>query len=124
MNDIDIFWRLYPRKIAKGQFHKTWAKLEKKKILPEIEKLLKVLEIQKAEWERNKTEHKYIPYPSTWLNYLPWEDEIEKPDLKIKSNYKQLYPDVKPQAPIPEADRKIVSKEEFAALKRKINKGM
>lgn len=69
------FWKEYPKKKSKGQAEKTWLKLSKQKILPDISILLTAIQKQKnsKEWQ----DKQFIPYPSSWLNNKGWEDEIE-----------------------------------------------
>ena len=40
--------------------------------------ILKAIIAQKAGYDWQKDNGKYIPYPSTWLNSEGWEDEIVK----------------------------------------------
>ena len=101
MTYFDIFYAEYPLKKARGQALKTWDKLTKQKKLPDIEVLLNAIKDQKAERVLKQSKNQFvpgIPYPSTWLNAESWSDEVEKP--KKSSNYKNLYPDVKPREQI------------------------
>ena len=82
-DDFDVFWKNYPKKAGKGQAKKTWLKLKKSKKLPEIDILLKAIEIQKNSQGWLKDDGQYIPHPSTWLNGERWEDEIDSNAKKI-----------------------------------------
>lgn len=75
--DFDTFYNAYPRHDGKAQALKTWEKLSKKKILPEISVLLVFIE----KWKQSKSfprEKQYIPMPSTWLNGERWNDELKE----------------------------------------------
>ena len=64
------FWNAYPRKVAKPDALKAWAKLKPD---PDLQAaILDALAIQARAW----TDKKYIPHPATWLNGRRWEDEI------------------------------------------------
>ncbi len=73
--DFEKFWESYPKRKSKGQALKTWDKLQKEKVLPELSVLLSAVAAAKAgqDWQRDGGQ--YIPYPSTWLNASGWLDE-------------------------------------------------
>ena len=77
-SDFTDFWKMYPRKINKHLAHKKWL-VETKKF---PRKKMIVCTIRFAEEvKNNKTEEKFIPHPSTWLNqkrYLDYENEKPK----------------------------------------------
>jgi predicted transcriptional regulator len=62
LEGFDEFWKLYPKKIAKGDALKAWNKAIKRKTADELLKLTKVYA------EGKLPEDKYIPYPASWLN--------------------------------------------------------
>ena len=73
MITFDDFWRAYPRRVAKEQARKTWAKLH---LTPEegtaiIEAL--AWQVEQEQWTRAGGQ--FIPHPSTWLNRCQWQDE-------------------------------------------------
>jgi hypothetical protein len=72
---FDEWYRNYPRKVAKGAARKAWEKTEK--IRPPLEKMLKVLELQKKTEQWRSEGGKYIPHPATYLNQERWDDELE-----------------------------------------------
>ena len=70
VNDFEIFWSSYPRKIGKGYCKEIWKrkKLSAEQVLPALRKA-----ILSPDWQ--KEQGKYIPNPSTWLNQGRYEDE-------------------------------------------------
>ena len=80
--DFERFWKVYPKRVSKGQAWKTWEKLRKAKELPAIEELCRAVRWRKIADDWEKDDGRYIPHPSTWLNAHGWEDEAcqEPPD--------------------------------------------
>ena len=70
VDQFDIFWGAYPRKIGKANAEKAWIKHK-----PPIDIVLKTLlwQIKSKEWFQDNG--KYIPHPTTWLNAKRWLDE-------------------------------------------------
>lgn len=68
------FWIKYPRKTAKQDAEKAWAKLKPDADLQAT--LLTALDQQTRSPDWAKDGGKYIPHPATWLNGRRWEDEI------------------------------------------------
>lgn len=75
--NFDDFYRAYPRKIAKADAMRAWAKMTPDQQRQAIE----VLPNHCRYWNATTTKE-YIPYPATWLNAQRWEDEIEMPEVK------------------------------------------
>ena len=68
------FWAAYPRKAAKQDAQKAWAKLAPDdQLLAVMLRALKV-QIQSEQWTRDGG--RYIPLPATWLNGRRWEDDM------------------------------------------------
>lgn len=65
-----VFWKEYPKKKAKGEAEKAFAKVG-----VDVSVLLKAIEWQKRQHDWTKENGQYIPYPATWLNERRWEDE-------------------------------------------------
>ena len=68
------FWKIYPRKTAKGDAERAWRKLRpseelQRTILAAVERAK-----QSEQWLRDGG--RFIPYPATWLNGKRWKDEI------------------------------------------------
>lgn len=70
--EFDAFWKAYPRKTAKQDAIKAFAKLQEK----EYPLLIPAIERQKQTEDWKKQNGKFIPYPATWLNGRRWEDEL------------------------------------------------
>lgn len=78
MNDeqeFDVFYKAYPRKVAKGDARKAWQAT--KKIRPPISDILAAIMAQTKTDQWTKDNHAYIPYPATWLRAERWDDEIQ-----------------------------------------------
>jgi len=71
-NDFDRFWKVYPRKIGKGQARKAWKQMDG--LRPPVDVLIAAVSAQSGseQWE----EWKYIPHPATWLRGERWDDEL------------------------------------------------
>jgi hypothetical protein len=73
--EFDVFYKAYPRKVAKGDARKAWQST--KKIRPPLANILAALQAQCSTEQWLKDNHAYIPYPATWLRAERWDDEIE-----------------------------------------------
>lgn len=72
LQEFDFFWDEYPRKVAKGAARKAY--LAAVRTTP-ADVILAGLRSAAAHWRSEKTEKKYIPHPSTWLNGECWADD-------------------------------------------------
>lgn len=73
-NGFANFWNPYPRKTAKVQAQKAWAKLNPS---PELQaQILAALAVQKQSEQWKKDGGAFIPHASTWLNQRRWEDQL------------------------------------------------
>jgi len=71
--DIDrfnIFWKQYPRKVAKPNALKAWNKIK-----PDEELLKKILAAINSQGLSGR-EIQFVPHPASWLNAERWNDEI------------------------------------------------
>lgn len=75
MDDFDLFWKVYPKKLNKGDARKAWNEIAY--LRPHIDKLVKAVENAKASEQWKEQRGKYIPYPATWLRGERWEDVYE-----------------------------------------------
>jgi hypothetical protein len=73
--DFDEFWKLYPRKVAKGDARKAWEQTAA--IRPPIDKLLKAVICARASEQWRKDDGNFVPYPATWLRAERWDDVHE-----------------------------------------------
>ena len=79
--EFDEFWKEYPRKVAKDNARRAWAKQG-----CALEQVLPALRRQRAGWDNPK----YIPHPATWLNGRRWEDETDAPNA-VASEEEELF---------------------------------
>lgn len=67
------FYSRYPKKVAKKDAEKAWARLTDDQRKAALEALPKHIK----SWEVEGRAAAYIPYPASWLNGERWEDEVE-----------------------------------------------
>jgi hypothetical protein len=85
LEQFEIFWKLYPRKVSKEYAKSTWIKQTKN---ANCEKVIEGLKNSIEKDERFKGEMKFIPHPSSWLNAAGWLDDFtDDPDRKDSGNY-------------------------------------
>lgn len=72
---FDSFWRAYPRKVAKQDAAKAFAKLAPNAELMKL--ILAAIAVQSASEAWTKDGGKFVPHPATWLNGKRWADEAE-----------------------------------------------
>jgi len=71
--EFEQFWKMYPRKVSKGDAEKAW-----KKITRPVETLALIkmaLDWQKTSHDWKKENGQFVPYPASYLNGRKWEDE-------------------------------------------------
>lgn len=68
--DFDLFWQMYPRRVAKVAAQKAWNKLTPK----DKAAALAALPAHVASWAHRDIEH--VPHGGTWLNQQRWTDEL------------------------------------------------
>ena len=73
---FDLFWKLYPRKVAKLAASKAWAKLTP----AECEKALAVLADHIASWSDRDMDK--VPHAATWINGKRFDDELDAPKIQ------------------------------------------
>jgi len=70
--DFEDWYRLYPKKVARGAAMKAWAKLT----LPERQQAFDALPQHIHRWRLTATIWEFIPHPATWLNQQRFADEL------------------------------------------------
>lgn len=70
---FDIFWKQYPRKVAKPNALKSWLKIKPDDVV--LKKMLAAINHQGL----SSREIQFVPHPASWLNAQRWEDEITAP---------------------------------------------
>ena len=78
---FEIWWKVYPKKVAKQYALKAWNRIKPDKAL--FEKMLKALREQKQSEQWRRDNGKYIPNPATWLNGGYWDNESAQPVQQI-----------------------------------------
>jgi len=74
---FDIFWKQYPRKVAKPNALKSWLKIKPDDVV--LKKMLDAINQQQLP----SKEIQFVPHPATWLNASRWEDEITAPTTNV-----------------------------------------
>ena len=67
---FDIFWKQYPRKVARPNALKSWLKIKPDDVV--LKKMLDAINHQQLP----SKEIQFVPHPATWLNAERWNDEI------------------------------------------------
>ena len=77
MNDteFEIFWKDWPRKVAKAEARKAWAQTAS--VRPDLETILKAIKAACATEQWMRGNGQFIPHAATWLRGERWEDEHE-----------------------------------------------
>ena len=82
MSDFDLFYSLYPRKVAKLEAVKAWKQMtrdyEPAEIIDGLRRCLPSL---------SRRERQYIPHPASWLRAGRWMDEVEVVSTGRRQNY-------------------------------------
>jgi uncharacterized protein YdaU (DUF1376 family) len=71
---FDLFWKAYPKKMAKDAAKKAFTKRNVGKQL--LHEILMSLEQHKKTDQWKKDGGQFIPAPATWLNQGRWQDEV------------------------------------------------
>lgn len=72
--EFDLFWRCYPRKVAKPQALRAWR--ETVKVRPHAHAILAALKAD-IEAKRDRPDWlKFFKHPATWLRAQSWNDEV------------------------------------------------
>ncbi len=82
---FSLFWERYPKKLAKRDAEKAFAKIKPDEKLFNL--ILEKLELYKQSEAWLKDGGQFIPYPATWLNGRRWEDEITPAIQGKKARY-------------------------------------
>ncbi len=74
---FDSFWKIYPKKVGKGNAKKLWDKLSSQKQVLAIEDI--PLRAEDSKWKAG-----FIKDPERYIKYEQWGDEIIKDKSKIE----------------------------------------
>lgn len=74
---FELFWRAYPKRVAKKDAMKAWRKLDPSPEL--VQRILVALawQIETDQWQRD--DGQYVPYPASYLRGERWDDEPVAP---------------------------------------------
>lgn len=72
LDGFDRFWAVYPKKQAKKDAQKAWAKLKPSAAL--VDEMIDAIEYQKKgrQWRDG-----YVPLPASWIRGERWTDELD-----------------------------------------------
>lgn len=70
------FWDSFPRRVAKKDARKAWAKLNPSPAL--VDQICAALEWQVSAFQWDGAKADYCPYPASYLNAERWLDERRK----------------------------------------------
>lgn len=76
LDEFELFWKAYPKRVGKKAALKAWAKAKDKPCLVDI---LEAIENASKTEQWVKENGQYIPNPSTWLNEGRWADDFKRP---------------------------------------------
>lgn len=74
-----LFWYRYPKKVAKLDAQRAWARLSRADQRSCLDRLPMII----AHWQLSGTQRRFIPYPATFLNGRRWEDDLQDIDEPI-----------------------------------------
>lgn len=68
---FDDFWLMYPKRMARRDAEKAWARIGPDERVAALVALVKWRKVWLA-----RGEIQYVPHAATWLNGARWEDEL------------------------------------------------
>ncbi len=77
------FWSLYPKKVAKRDAEKAWAKLT----MFDHDAIDAALPWHLALWTRRRTEPQHIPHPATWIRGRRFEDDMSAEQQRAEREF-------------------------------------
>jgi len=106
VDNFNEFWQAYPKKRAKDDAMKAFAKRKPDRDL--LDRMLTAIEAQKRSDDWLKENGQFIPYPATWLNDARWMDErtvIHEPARGPDPALEKIRRDSAKAAPMPKEVR-------------------
>ncbi|MAO22113.1 MAG: hypothetical protein CMJ25_15300 [Phycisphaerae bacterium] len=82
---FDDLWKMYPKKVGKGQARKAYSSALRKVDHDKIH--LALIEYVRSTQNDDK---KYLPHLSTWLNGERWDDEVQEKSLQEMTSEQQI----------------------------------
>lgn len=107
---FDAFWLIYPKRVAKLDAQKAWARLTGSEQLAAVVGLVAWRQV----W-LERGEMQYVPHAATWLNGHRWEDEL--PEQWVKKHHASHV-----QAAIPESGERSAMPQHVRDLIAKLRK--
>ena len=101
---FDDFWTLYPKRIARLDAVKAWAKLSDAERMDALVALVKWRRVWLA-----RDEMQFVPHAATWLRGARWEDELPSDSMPLHASHV-------PAGPPPLGERGEMPAEVRAAL--------
>jgi len=83
---FDDLWKMYPKKVGKGQARKAFSAALRKVDHDKIH--LALIEYVRSTQGDDK---KYLPHLSTWLNGERWDDELQEKSLQDMTSEQQIH---------------------------------
>lgn len=102
---FDDFWTLYPKRVAKRDAEKSWARLT------EADRLAAVVGV--AKWRKvwmARGEMQYVPHASTFLNGARWEDELPAEQVSTYAAHAPAKLNTAERGEMPEEVRALLAK--------------
>lgn len=87
LQGFGAFWIKYPRKTAKQDAEKAWAKLKPDADLQAT--LITAVDRQAKSLDWTKDSGKFIPHPATWLNGKRWDDQLTAAPLSKHGDFEK-----------------------------------
>ena len=78
--NFELFWREFPRKVAKAHAVKMWDRLTEE----EQAMALKAIKEHILMWRNERRKPEMIPHAGTYLNGRRWEDEYGMPERETE----------------------------------------
>jgi len=78
---FEEFWKYYPRKVSRKVAQQEWNRLTPN----EQAKCLEVIHNHIRYWQATNTEPQFIPHARTWIHQGRFDDELEIPQAKPKT---------------------------------------
>jgi len=85
IQNFNLFWESYPKKVGKKKAFAAWKTHKCNPITAIIIKSVKAY-INSKPWKKDEGE--FIPHPTTYLNEHRWDDEVEMPKIITQSTMK------------------------------------
>lgn len=82
-DDFEVFWELFPKKVAKAYARKIFDRLTPEQKFAAIQ----AIPIHVRYWKISGRSWDYLPHASTWLNGECWCDELQMPEANSGNDW-------------------------------------